>query len=474
MSDTFPIIVWIRRDLRLTDHPALTAALESGRPILPVFILDELVETYGAAPKWRFGLGVGHYAERLEALGSRLILRRGKAAEVLRTLAEETGSDTVYWTRAYDPDAIARDKSVKAALTDAGLTAESHAGHVLFEPWTVETKQGGYYKVYTPYWRSVKDRDVPAPETAPSSLPAPESWPESERLDDWGMGNAMNRGAEIVAEYLTLGEEAAQTRLGVFMRDRIADYDTDRDYPATPGTSGLSENLAWGEISIRSCWHAGIRALHEGKPGAETWLKELVWRDFAYHLAYHTPRLVSGNWREDWDSFPWNEDGTTHEVTRWKQGRTGIRFVDAAMRELYVTGRMHNRARMIVASYLTKNLMSHWKIGLDWFADTLVDWDPAANALGWQWASGSGPDATPYFRVFNPETQLEKFDKHGRYVTRHIAELSQRPPETATQFYDAIPRSWGLSTSDSYPSTPIVSAKDGRDRALHAYENRDF
>src|SRR6056297_3477747 len=201
--------------------------------------------------------------------------------------------------------------------------------------------------------------------------------------------------------------------------------------PGEAGTSRLSENLTYGEISIRSCWHAGMRALHEGKRGAETFLRELVWRDFAYHLAYHTPRLVSGNWREEWDGFPWSEDARRAEVMAWQRGRTGVRFVDAAMRELYVTGHMHNRARMIVASYLTKHLLSHWKIGQRWFEEHLIDWDPASNAMGWQWSAGSGPDATPYFRVFNPVTQLDRFDRDRAYAGLWIAEGRGRPTAEA-------------------------------------------
>lgn len=473
MTDT-PILLWFRRDLRLNDHPALVAACRSGRPVIPVFIHDEVVETHGAAPLWRLGLGVAHMGERLEEAGSRLVLRRGRALETLRALVEETGAGTVWWTRAYDPASIARDKAVKAGLEADGLEAGSHEGHVLFEPWTVETKQGDYYKVYTPFWRRVKDRDVAAPLSTPSEIPAPARWPDSDDLDDWGMGDAMNRGAEVVRPCLTLGEDAAQQRLATFMQHGVAEYEDRRDHPGVDGTSGLSENLTYGEISIRACWHAGIRAREEGKPDAATWLKELVWRDFAYHLVYHTPHLTTENWRRDWDAFPWNEDERLSEVQAWKRGRTGIRFVDAAMRELYATGRMHNRARMIVASYLTKNLMCHWRIGQKWFEDTLVDWDPASNALGWQWASGPGPDATPYFRVFNPVTQLDKFDKDRTYVTRHLAELSDDPPDEALSFYRAIPRRWAMSPDDAYPEEPIVGPKEGRQRALDAYENRDF
>jgi deoxyribodipyrimidine photo-lyase len=344
---------------------------------------------------------------------------------------------------------------------------------LMFEPWTVETKTGGYYKVYTPFWNTVKTREVDAPLAIPSNIAAPQNWPESDALDSWNMGAAMNRGADIVRPFVRLGEQAAQARLGTFMADIVADYSTTRDLPGVDGTSNLSENLALGEISPHQCWHAGKRALEEGKQGAEIFLKEIVWREFAYHLMHHTPRILNGNWKEDWDAFPWRTDAHSAEVMAWKQGRTGLPFIDAAMRELYVTGRMHNRGRMIVASYLTKHLMTDWRIGLAWFEDCLIDWDPASNAMGWQWSAGSGPDATPYFRVFNPETQLDKFDKQRDYTSRWIAERKGNPHADALAFFDAIPRSWALSPSDTYPS-PIVSPAEGRTRALQAYENRGF
>ena len=473
MSNAAPVIWWVRRDLRLGDNPTLSEALSIGGSVIPVFILDEVFETYGACPLWRFGLGAEHFADTLKKAGSRLIFRRGNAAEVLTDLTRETGAKAVRWTRAYDPDQVARDRSVKSALTDLGVEAKSVAGHLLFEPWSVETKTGDFYKVYTPFWRSVKDRIVASPQKRPDNLKPPSLWPESERIADWALDGAMRRGAEIVRPHLNVGEAAAQKRLSEFVEHRIAGYGEMRDVPGKDGTSRLSENLAWGEISPRTCWHAGMRALHEGKAGAEVFLKELVWREFAYHLVWHTPRIVSGNWREEWDAFPWNENESTPEVTAWKRGRTGIRFVDAAMREMYVTGHMHNRARMIVASYLTKHLMSHWRIGQKWFEDCLADWDPASNAMGWQWSAGSGPDATPYFRVFNPETQLDKFDKDRSYHDRWIAEGQRRPSAEALSYFDAIPEGWRLSPNDAYPK-PIVAADEGRRRALAAYEHRDF
>ncbi|WP_299955496.1 deoxyribodipyrimidine photo-lyase [uncultured Roseobacter sp.] len=468
-----PVLVWFRRDFRLSDHPALHAACSTGRPVIPIFIHDDAVAALGAAPKWRLGLGLEAFGRALADKGSRVILRRGPALEALRAIIKETGASAVYWTRLYDPDAVARDTKVKSTLKEQGIEARSFGGHLMFEPWTVETKTGGFYKVYTPFWNMVKTRDVEPPLEASAQLAAPENWPESDALEDWDLGAAMNRGADVVRPHVRLGEAAAQDRLGMFIEDIVADYDTTRNLPGVDGTSGLSENLALGEISPHQCWHAGLRARQEGKTGAETFLKELVWREFAYHLMHHTPRILTDNWKEDWDAFPWREDADTEAVQRWKQGRTGLRFVDAAMREMYVTGRMHNRGRMIVASYLTKHLMTHWRIGLTWFEDCLIDWDPASNAMGWQWSAGSGPDATPYFRVFNPVTQLDKFDPKEDYTRRWIAEGLSQPSPDALSYFDAIPRRWSLSPEAPYPA-PVVAADEGRKVALDAYENKGF
>ncbi|SLN17394.1 Deoxyribodipyrimidine photo-lyase [Roseovarius gaetbuli] len=473
MSDDKPTILWLRRDLRLADHPALVAACKNGGPVIPVFIHDESVATLGAAPKWRLGLSLAEMGRALEGKGSRLIMRMGDPLDVLRALVAETGAGAVHWSRLYDPQSIERDKRVKSALRDEGVDAQSHAGHLMFEPWTVETKTGGYYKVYSPMWRAVKDREVAAPLAAPATIPTPNNWPESDALEDWKMSAAMRRGAAVCAPYQRVGEAAAMERLHEFTGGAITDYRDDRNLPGVDGTSCLSENLALGEISPRQCWHAGQRALHEGAKGAETWLKELVWREFAYHLMYHTPHILNDNWRREWSAFPWNEDGEAPDVLAWKQGRTGVPFVDAAMREMYVTGRMHNRARMIVASYLTKHLMTHWRVGLDWFAECLTDWDIAANAMGWQWAAGCGPDAAPYFRVFNPETQLDKFDAKRVYTDRWIAEGQAEPSDTALSYFAAVPKRWGLDPQDKYP-TPLVDLAEGRKRALEAYSGRDF
>ena len=463
------LIIWFRRDLRLDDHPMLQAALRTGRPLIPVFILDPETESLGAAARWRLGLGVAQFAQTLQSVGSRLILRKGKAAEVLDALLAETGAAGVMWQRMYDPASTARDGAIKADLRGRGLLADSHAGALLIEPWQVETGQGGPYRVYSPFWRAIAGRDFGAPVPAPKSLPAPAAWPESCDLADWRMGADMRRGAAIVAQYANVGAAAALARLDQFIAHKIDSYKEQRDFVGIDANSGLSENLAWGEIGPRRIWHAAEGPLQSGARGAEHFRKELVWREFAYHLMHHYPHILTRNWREEWDGFAWDGDGAQAEA--WRRGMTGEPFVDAAMREVYVTGRMHNRARMIVASYLTKHLMTDWRIGANWFAQVLTDFDPASNAMGWQWVAGSGPDAAPYFRGFNPAGQAEKFDGDGAYRRRWIAEGQARPTPTSLQFFDAVPRTWGLSSDQRYPA-PIVDLAAGRARALAAYSAR--
>ncbi len=467
------IIYWIRRDFRLSDNAALTYALQSGKPVIPLFILDDVFESYGAAPKWRLGLGLEHLKKAFEKLGSKLILRRGSAEDALKEIIQETGATSVVWNRLYEPAIYDRDGKIKEMLEMSGTEVKNFAGMVMFEPWTVATGGGNYYRVYTPFWKAVRSRDVAQPLDAPKQIALPEVWPKSNALEAWHLDRAMNRGAGVVRPYLCLGEEAAQKRLHSFIDKDVAHYHELRDVPSLAATSGLSENLTFGEISPAQCWHQGQRALDAKALGAETFLKELVWREFAYHLMYHTPHILTSNWKPVWDAFPWNTDETHPHVIAWKQGRTGVPFVDAAMRELYVSGRMHNRGRMIVASYLTKHLMCHWKIGQKWFENCLVDWDPASNAMGWQWSSGSGPDATPYFRVFNADTQLQKFDPKGTYIHRWIAELSNTPTQSAQNFFDAIPKHWKLSADMDYGEA-IVNMRIGRARALEAYQNRTF
>ena len=470
MTDA-PVLYWIRRDFRLSDNPALVAAAAMG-PVIPVVVLDDSVDQMGAASRWRYEMGLRALAHAYRAHGLDLVIRKGAADAVLADLVATTGAKAVHWNRLYDPYARARDSAIKTALRDQGIAAQSHNGHLLFEPWEVQTGQGGFYRVYTPYWRAVMGRDVARPLPVPA-LRGVDHALDSLSAEDLNLAPQMRRGAGILARYAQIGAEAAQTRLAQFLDHKVGAYKDKRDFLDQDACSNLSEHLSLGEISPREIWHMGWEAHRHGAAGAEHFVKELVWREFAYHLLYHSPQIATENWRPDWDSFPWATDPHAPQVLAWKQGRTGIQVIDAAMRELYVTGRMHNRARMLVGSYLTKHMMCHWKIGLDWFADCLIDWDPAANAMGWQWVAGSGPDAAPYFRIFNPETQGEKFDKHGRYRARWIAELSNPAPQTALDFFEAAPRSWNLQPKMGYPTRPIVDLAEGRARALAAYSARN-
>ncbi len=466
-----PTLLWLRRDLRLTDHPGLHAALEGGGPVIPLFVLDPIFESYGAAPKWRLGESLSALGRRLDQRGSRLILRRGDAGESLEALAGETGARRIVWSRLYDPRSLERDRKIEERLRTKGMAVETVNASLLFEPETVETGSGGGYKVYSPFWRAVRGRDVPSSLPEPGDLRPPQAWPRSDRLEDWDVGAAMNRGAAVVAAHARVGEAAARERLDAFLQDGIGRYRADRNVPALGGTSRLSENLAYGEISPRIPWHAAWRAMDQ--PGhsaeAEHFVKELAWREFAYHLLWHSPRLETSNWRPEWDSFPWRADND--EAERWRRGMTGYEMVDAAMREMYVTGTMHNRTRMLAASFLTKHLLTDWRVGDAWFRDCLIDWDVASNALGWQWTAGSGPDAAPYFRVYNPETQAEKFDPERRYRDRFIAEGRKRPHADALSYFEAIPRSWRLSPDQPYPP-PVIGLAEGRGRALAAYAQR--
>lgn len=462
-------ILWLRRDLRLIDQPAWHVALEKPGPVWPIFILDPLIEsTYGAAPKWRLGESLRSLAASLEKQNSRLLFRRGDALEILRALIRETGAKHVVWSRLYDLQSIERDEAVRVGLNMRDVVVHQVNSSLLFEPWTVRTQTGGFYQVYTPFWRAVEHREVSSSLGAPAGLSPPQDWPGSDSLSDWKLGSEMYRGAAVVSRFARVGEQAAYERLGHFIENSIDCYKSERDYPGRKTTSRLSENLTYGEISPRVIWHAGKHAWEEteNKKEAEHFLKEVVWREFAYHLLYHTPHMVNKNWRPQWDNFPWREDNEDAEV--WRRGMTGIEMVDAAMREMYVTGTMHNRTRMLAASFLTKHLMTGWKIGEQWFRECLIDWDIAANAMGWQWTAGSGPDAAPYFRVYNPELQAKKFDPDCSYRDRFIAEGRLLPHEDALSYFEAIPKSWNLSPDQPYPA-PIIDLGAGRKRAMEAY-----
>ncbi|WP_322866135.1 cryptochrome/photolyase family protein [Aquicoccus sp. G2-2] len=465
-------ILWFRRDLRLSDHRALRAACETG-PVYPLFIRDAAVDRLGAAPKWRLEAGLARLAGALDAAGSRLILRSGDALDVLQALIEETGAEAVHWHRLYDRQARARDERVKTTLTAYGIKAQSHAGHLLFEPWQVQTAAGAGFKVFTPFWKAMRGRDPGTPLLRPPRIGAPDVWPESEALESWGLGRAMQRGAAIVARYEDPGEAAAQARLEAFTDGAMAGYGQSRDaLGESEGSSGLSGYLSLGEVSARQVWAAafgsepGPESRRGARPGGEGFLRQLGWREFAWHLLFHSPDMPDTPWRPGWADFPWQE--TSPAAQAWTRGQTGVDLVDAAMRELYVTGRMQNRARMVVASYLTKHLMVDWRFGQRWFEDCLTDWDVASNALGWQWVAGCGPDAAPFFRIFNPERQAAKFDPDGRYRQRWLAEGQARPPATALAFFEAVPKHWRLHPDMPRPA-PAVTLRQGRERALAAW-----
>lgn len=465
-----PVIVWFRRDLRLGDHPALFHAVATGRPVICLFIADEEVTRRGAAPKWRLSKSLAALAQSLIAHAeASLILRRGVALDVLDTVIQESGAGAVYWNRCYSPDEIARDSAIKAALKAQAVEARSFRGSLMFEPHEVQNKSGSFFKVYSPFWRAVRPLAVTVP------LPTPPKWQvaeplRSDALEDWGLEEPMRRGARALEEHVQVGEAAAQETLAGF-EERVDAYAETRNTPSVNGTSGLSAALALGEISPNQIYHHLVTPDRAMTKGLETYIKEIVWREFAYHLMYHTPHILTSCWRPEWDQFKWESAPDQAHFERWCYGMTGYEFVDAAMREMYVTGTMHNRSRMIVASFLTKHMGIDWRLGMRWFEDCLVDWDPASNAMGWQWVAGCGPDASPYFRVFNPITQLEKFDSDGAYVAKW---LNRGPSATKTShpfemFFQAVPKRLGLTANMAYPD-PVVEHNSARQRALQAYE----
>ena len=443
-----PSIVWFRDDLRVADHPALTAAVERGAPIVCVYVLDEEspgVRGLGGAAKWWLHGSLTAVREALDDLGGRLVLRRGPAGRVIRSLVEETGAGAVFWNRRYGGPERDLDAELKQALRDDGLLVQSFAANLLFEPWTIRTGQGTPFSVFTPFWRACTSAPEPR-----HPLPAPEAIEPadaaSDALDDWDLLPTRPDWAAGLREAWTPGADAAHGRLHEFLVDDLADYADRRDEPARSVTSRLSPHLRWGEVSPHEVWHA-LRERRSRGEGANRFRTELGWREFAWHVLYHAPELATRNWRVEFDAFPWPRLHPT-ALRAWEEGRTGVPLVDAGMRELWATGTMHNRVRMVVASFLTKNLLIDWRRGEQWFWDTLVDADAASNPFNWQWVAGSGADAAPYFRVFNPELQATKFDPDGEYVRRWV-------PEVGT---------------DEYPE-PIVDLKQTREAALAAYEH---
>ena len=459
-------IVWFRNDLRLGDNPALLAGLGSGRTVVPVYVLDEEtdgVRPPGAASRWWLHHSLQSLDASLRILSSRLILRRGPAEQVIASLAAETGAEVVYWNRIYDQGSRERDARLRAALGQRGVRAESLKANLLFEPWEVKTLSGEPFKVFTPFWRTCRGLPSPGhPLPAPKSLPIPGLWPSSDALASWRLLPTSPDWAGGLRASWTPGEPGALFRLTTFLDDALEHYRQARDLPAVEGTSRLSPHLAFGEVSPRQIWKAATARGHSA--ATEKFLAELGWREFAYSLLFHNGNLAQRNFRPQFDTFPWIDED--EQLDAWRRGCTGYPIVDAGMRELWTTGWMHNRVRMITASFLTKDLLIDWRAGERWFWDTLVDADPANNATGWQWVAGTGADAAPYFRIFNPVLQGEKFDPAGDYVRRWIPELAGLPA-------DKIHRPWTAAVpppAEIYPSR-IVDHAAARDRALVAFRN---
>lgn len=477
-----PLIMWFRRDLRLSDNPALAAAVASGRPVVPVFILEDHAGTAtapGAAARWWLHGSLAALARNLAALGSRLVLRRGSAATVLDRLIAETGADAVSWNRRYDAQGIAADAAIKASLKSRGLSVASHNAGLLAEPWTVATGGGAPYRIFTPFWRAARDRMAAAagdPPAIPPSLPAPDGWPASERLEDWQLTPRTPDWAGGLRAEWTPGEAGAAVRLDRFRSDALFHYAGGRDRPGTPGTSRLSPHLARGDIGPRQVWRA---VAHRGEADAgatdadrESFLREIAWREFCHHLLYHFPEMTKTPLDARFAAFPWAADPDGRHFRAWRSGRTGYPIVDAGMRELWTNGWMHNRVRMVTASFLVKHLLLPWQDGEAWFRDCLVDADAASNAAGWQWVAGCGADAAPYFRVFNPVLQGEKFDPHGAYVRRWVPELARLPDRWLHKPWSAPPlalQEAGVRLGKDYPS-PIIDHAAARSRALAAYD----
>ncbi|MGD8976047.1 MAG: deoxyribodipyrimidine photo-lyase [Gammaproteobacteria bacterium] len=469
-------IWWLRRDLRLHDNLALRAALERGEGVIPVFIWSPDEEgdwPPGGAQRWWLHQSLEKIGSALSERGSGLVLRRGESLAVLRGLLRETGAGAVYWNRLYEPRAVERDTAIKQALREQGLEVESFNGGLLFEPWSQSTQKGDPYRVFTPFWRSCLNGPGPAePLPAPETVPAANSLPESLDLDDLGLMPGVN-WHEGLAEAWTPGEAAGLAGLEKFLDERMDRYHERRDYPAVEGTSRLSPYLHLGELSPRTAWQAASarRARSGAEAGGEAFLRELGWREFAHHVLYHFPGTPAEPMDERFREFPWRDDpGGWLEA--WQRGRTGVPIVDAGMRQLWQTGWMHNRVRMIVASYLVKNLRLDWRHGARWFWDTLVDADLASNTMGWQWSAGSGADAAPYFRIFNPVLQGEKFDPDGGYVRTFVPEIRSLPPRFVHKPWampDREKAKLGFEPGNPYPE-PLVDLKTSREEALEAFK----
>ncbi len=454
------VLVWFRDDLRVADNPALRAALDRGGTVIAVYVLDEQspgVRPLGGAAKWWLHHSLAALTASLADLGIALVLRSGPASREVPAVAARAGAAAVVWNRRYGGPERAVDRTVRAHLAARGIGVESFAATLLFEPGTILTRDGAPYSVFTPFWRACLSRPSPRRPLPPPAGPPPSSSPspapsllraETLELDDLELLPGRPDWAGGLDATWEPGEAAAQRALRSFVRERLAAYSSEREIPSIVGTSRLSPHLRWGELSPHQVWHTVVQARQEGpgtEDGAAGFLTELGWREFAWHTLHYSPGLATRNWRAEFDGFPW--PARRPDLLRaWQEGRTGVALVDAGMRELWRTGWMHNRVRMVTASFLTKNLLIDWRVGEQWFWDTLVDADAASNPFNWQWIAGSGADAAPYFRIFNPDRQARRFDPDGAYIRANVEE-------------------WGTA---AYPA-PVVDLGRTRAEALAAH-----
>ncbi len=470
-----PVIVWFRNDLRVADNAALNAAVEAGLPVVCLFIRDPSspVRSLGAAQQWWLHHSLTALDERLWALGSGLVLKTGETAAVLDAMIAETGAAHVFWNRRYDPAAIPLDGSIKSALKARGVDVRTFDGQLLHEPTQIRTGSGGPFKVYSPFWRAFRTLPEPRPpHPAPLKLSDGSGRIQSERLEDWNLLPTNPDWAQGMKSEWTPGEEGAAARLGAFLDGAVHGYADDRNLPGQLSTSKLSPHLAMGEITPFQIWHASGEARDAPARDIDKFRAEVGWREFAYHLLFHFPNLANYNFNGSFDAFPWGE-ARADLLKAWQRGQTGYPIVDAGMRELWTTGWMHNRVRMIVASFLIKHLMIDWREGEKWFWDTLVDACPANNPASWQWVAGSGADAAPYYRIFNPILQGEKFDGDGAYVRKWVPELAALPDKFLHKPWEApllVLKEAGVKLGETYPR-PIVDHDDARQRALSAFKS---
>lgn len=467
-----PTIVWFRHDLRIEDQPALSTGIKRGNPIIPLFIWapeEEGEWAPGGASKWWLHGSLISLQNELHKLGLNLILRFNHSLETLIDIIQQTKANTVYWNRCYEPHIVKRDAKIKAELNRLGVKVEIFNGGLLYDPWMVLNKQNKSYQVFTPFWKACCEKGEP-----PLPLPKPKSATpfkgniESESVESFQLIPKIHWDLGLNAKWVP-GTTAALHKLKYALENVISDYKEHRDFPSIQGTSELSPYLSHGDISPRMIWHY-VKQKYSDQNQAQPFLRQLGWREFAYYLLYHFPHTPNEPLHENFNAFPWEKN--ENDLKAWQKGVTGYPIVDAGMRQLWQTGWMHNRVRMIVGSFLVKDLRIHWIEGARWFWDTLVDADLANNTLGWQWVGGCGADAAPYFRIFNPITQGEKFDSEGIYIRQWIPEIRLLPNKWIHRPWEApqeVLREVNVILGRTYPK-PIVDHVIARKKALDAFE----